>query len=550
MSPISCFASRICILLIEQRSPLLRSQHIRSCTRNREHDLRLVLCCRENDFHFVNTSHVHFFRAKSPQSSLTAIAKGRSTSREYNTQNAQVPSRSKQITGRHTRFPFYTHDRLKPSQAPALVSVAEVSDSNIKPCRDSSPRLQDTAKQTSMPSTVMSRSSLCALISSFVLVAAGLSLPPPTGPYNVGSKPYVLDHLTVNDPVAPNGTATSILVNIYYPTRDTAPSQEYLWAGLTGAYETYYAIPAGTFNITANIAYDAAPLSVPECEALKLPTLFFGPAAIGPPSQVFFGLISELVSKGYVVVTVDHPWEPPYLEYPDGTAFVGHDPAWFPEGDGIVRIHEYRIADNSAVLDALPTISEKLDVPLNQTHFVFFGHSLGGSVALSQILAEKNRTESKDKTFLGALNIDGTNFGTASTNDSSADLNLPSLLLASSGHLPENDPTWPVFESHQTSWTKGLRILGNSNHSDYSDLIFLKQAIGIGGGEGAITGSRLLEVSRKFVADFFAFVNGGGEGVLVGDGTVQVEWPEVAFDYNGTGDPCANQLYWAPEGDA
>jgi hypothetical protein len=394
----------------------------------------------------------------------------------------------------------------------------------------------------------MSRSSLCALLSSFAAIAAGLSLPPPTGTYNVGSRAYVLDHLTVNDPVAPSGTATSILVNIYYPTRNTAPSQRYLWAGLTAAYENYYALPSGAFNITANIAYNATPLAASECDDLKLPTLFFGPAAVGPPSQVFFGLISDLVSKGYAVIAVDHPWEPPYLEYPDGTSFVGHDPAWEPPGDGFYQIHDYRIADNSAVLDALPAISSKLEIPLNQTHFAFFGHSLGGSAALSQILTEKKRTSSKDKSFLGAMNIDGTNLGPAAANDSSSDLKLPSLLLASSAHLFDGDFTWPVFESFQTSWTKSLRILGNSNHTDYSDLIFLKQANGIAGGEGVIAATRFLEVSRKLAGDFFEFIGGGGEDILMGDEEVQMKWPEIAFDYNGTGDPCAPNLCWLPEG--
>jgi hypothetical protein len=391
----------------------------------------------------------------------------------------------------------------------------------------------------------MSRPTLPVVFFSLMALAAGLNLPPPTGPYNVGSKAHVLNKLTASDPVAPNGTANSVLVNVYYPTRDAAPSQRYLWTGLTGAYESYYNLTPGTFNLTANIAYDAAPISASECEDSKLPTLLFGPAAVGPPSVVFFGLISDLVSKGYAVVTVDHPWEPPYLEYPDGTGFVGHDPAWEPPGDGIVRINDYRLTDNSAVLDALPLISKKLQIPLNQKLFILFGHSLGGSVALSQILVERNRTASHNKTFLGALDIDGSVFPPAGANDSSTDLKVPSLLLASSIHDPKDDPTWLIYESKQTAWTRGLRILGNSNHTDYSDLVFFKQAVGIAGGEGAITAERFLEVERKFVGDFFRFLGGGGEGVLAGDEKIRREWPEVVWDFNGTGDPCAPDLCWA-----
>ncbi|KAF2688881.1 hypothetical protein K458DRAFT_283200, partial [Lentithecium fluviatile CBS 122367] len=151
------------------------------------------------------------------------------------------------------------------------------------------------------------------------ILVSSLSLPPPTGRYNVGSKAYVLPHLTVDDPVAPNGTTTSILVNIYYPTHDTAPSQKYLWPGLAAAAETIYSLPPGAVgNTTTKITYNATPLLLSECSDLNLPTLLFGPAAVGPPSQAFFGIISELARKVYAVVTVDHPYEQPYLEYPDG----------------------------------------------------------------------------------------------------------------------------------------------------------------------------------------------------------------------------------------
>ncbi|KAF1970195.1 hypothetical protein BU23DRAFT_370470, partial [Bimuria novae-zelandiae CBS 107.79] len=298
-------------------------------------------------------------------------------------------------------------------------------------------------------------------------------LPPPTGPYNVGLKPYVLDHATPNDPVAPTNASRSILVNVYYPTHNRAVSQRYLWEGLTAIYDAYYRLPVGSFNnITAKLNYNAKPLSAKESGRLRLPTLLFGPAMAGPPSQLYTGLISELASRGFPVVTVDHPWEAPYLEYPDGTAFTGHEVTWSPCAPTIEAIHAYRLFDNSAVLDALPRIAKELSIPLNLEHFAYFGHSLGGSAAISQILAERGRFGSQGKEFLGAIDIDGTLFGIGARNSSWVDIRAPSLILGSSGHNPSPvfDPTWALFESFQSSWVKGLRILGNSNHTDYSDL--------------------------------------------------------------------------------
>lgn len=383
-----------------------------------------------------------------------------------------------------------------------------------------------------------------------VVLVSGLTLPPPTGPYNVGTKPYVLKHTTIDDPVAPEGISKYLLVNVYYPTHDDAPLQKYIWDGASTAYDVYYDLPNGTFsNITANFALGGEPLSRKEHEKLRLPTLFFGPPLAGPPTHFFTGLISEMASRGYPVVTVDHPWEAPYIRYPNGTGVEGKSFFWNPCPNVIENVYAYRLADNSAVLRALPAISKEINIPADLKRFALFGHSLGGSAAISQLLVEKNRTAAHGKTFLGAINIDGTFFGNAATNSTSLDTRAPTLLLGSDMHDPfaGRDPTWPLFESFQSSWTKSLRIMGHTNHTDYSDLIFLKQANGLAGGEAAITAERFLQVSRAIVGAFFEMLVGKGEGVLQGSAKAQEEFPEVAFDYNGTGDPCTPaEVCWSP----
>lgn len=116
----------------------------------------------------------------------------------------------------------------------------------------------------------------------------------------------------------------SLLVTVYYPTHDAAPLIPYLWAGLAGFYEDYYNLTHGSFgNTTANIAFNATPVDGPE-----LPTLLFQPALAGPPSQLFLGLIADSVSNGYVVVAVDHPYEQPYIQFPNGTEIYGHGVNW------------------------------------------------------------------------------------------------------------------------------------------------------------------------------------------------------------------------------
>lgn len=372
---------------------------------------------------------------------------------------------------------------------------------------------------------------------TILALSQGFVLSPPTGSFSVGYKAYTLPKITLNDPVAPNGTGTSVLLNIYYPTKQKASPSTYIWSGLSNLYDGYYGLHNGTFrNVTARTAYNAEPLPLKEWKQLLLPTLVFSPPFAGPPSQVFRALISDLVSLGYSVVTMDHPYEQPYLQLPDGTGISGlpfdYD-ANTEEGlELIQRVHEYRLTDAQAVLEDLPTISKHLSVPLNLTHFSFFGHSLGGSAALSQILYERNLTSRYKHRILGALNMDGSLWDPVAANDSSADLRIPSLILSSAHH--RGDPQFADFDNLQSSWAKEINIGGNSNHTDFSDLIVLKQGLGIAGGEGAVSAERMINITRALVRDFQSLLLGKGEGILSGTTEVRAAWPELEWLYNKT----------------
>jgi hypothetical protein len=284
----------------------------------------------------------------------------------------------------------------------------------------------------------------------------------------------------LDDPVAPNGTGTSILLSIFYPTKQKASPSKYIWSGLSSLYDTYYGLPEGSFrNVTARTAYKAESLSWKEWKGLNLPTLIFSPPFAGPPSQVFHALISDLVSHGYSVVTMDHPYEQPYLQLPDGTGIPGlpfdYDVNTEEGFQLLQRVHEYRLTDADAVLEAMPALSKHLSIPLNLTHFSFFGHSLGGSAALSQILYERKHTSKRKHRILGALNMDGSLWGPAAANDSSADLRIPSLILSSAYH--KGDLQFADFDAQQSTWAKEINIGGKSNHTDFSDLIVLNRDV-------------------------------------------------------------------------
>ncbi|PVH95556.1 hypothetical protein DM02DRAFT_689958, partial [Periconia macrospinosa] len=355
------------------------------------------------------------------------------------------------------------------------------------------------------------------------------TLPPPTGPYNAGLRPYILKHTTHNDPVAPNGTGTSVLVNLYYPTLHSAYPVRYLYQGLSTYYENYWKLPSSIlYNVTAVINPGAEPL--PPSVRASLPTLIFGPPFAGPDSIAFTSLLSDLASYGYTIITIDHPYEQPFLEYPDGTGIPGLPVDVNATNELVEAVLAYRYTDTSALLDVLPSIAKDWnDFPINLTHFVFFGHSVGGSAALSSAIIEQNRTiNGANINVLGAINLDGSNWDRVSANDSSANLAVPSLLLGSELHSSTWDTTWSNFESQQTAWCKELQVAG-TNHTDFSDIILWKQWFGISEpGEGIIESHRMANLTRVFVRAFMDKVGRGTEGgVLSMDEWVKKEWPEV-----------------------
>jgi hypothetical protein len=108
--------------------------------------------------------------------------------------------------------------------------------------------------------------------------------------------------------------------------------------------------------------------------------------------------------------------------------------------------------------------------------------------------------------ILSALNIDVTLRGAVAANDSSADLQIPSLIPSSRFH--SGDPQFATFNAQQCAWVKEINIGGKSNHTNLSDLIVVKQGLEIAGSEGVFNRSRWFISRRRLWEDFRVFSEG------------------------------------------
>ncbi|KAI1073798.1 Alpha/Beta hydrolase protein [Whalleya microplaca] len=362
-----------------------------------------------------------------------------------------------------------------------------------------------------------------ALILPACLVS-GISIPPPTGPYNVGIKKHAIPYLNREDPVAPGSTSTSFLATIYYPTLEKPKNSQkrYLDPVTASLYEGVLNIISGTLSsLTSDLVEEAPGLG----NRSPYPTLIFGPGAGGPPTECYAILSAELASHGYIVIGLDHPYEQPFVRYPNGTGIVGLPIIYDYPIPLILSIYELRLKETAILLDYLPTLESKLGIPTNTTRIGAFGHSLGGAAAAGSML--------DDSRVSSAINIDGTFWGTPAENTTAADVKGPVFLFGEQGHGPGGDVSWQTFPLWQTGYWRQILVNG-SLHLDFSDQTFWKTVAKLNSTSvGTIDGDRQVQIMRTFVKAFFDFsLIGDSEPVLNGP---SLDWPEIDYYAGGNG---------------
>ncbi|KAI1097369.1 hypothetical protein F4804DRAFT_327812 [Jackrogersella minutella] len=349
-------------------------------------------------------------------------------------------------------------------------------------------------------------------------IADAVGIPQPTGPYQVGSRQKTIQHFNPHDPLAPNNVTTAFLATIFYPTlqEPVGAPEPYLLPEVAAYFEKSWNYTSGTLaSITSTVQKNASFLEG-EVGVSPYPTLLFGPGGGGPPVEGNTILLSELASYGYTVIGLDHPYEQPFMRYPNGTGVTGVDINYY-DIDQIRAIYNTRLIDNAVFLEYFDHLVEELKAPFNKTHIGIFGYSLGGAAAFGSMYDESRLTS--------GLNLDGTNFGR--TNGTDANEKKPVFLIADEGHDVYNDITWGTFVSQQTGYVREFKINGSTHH-DFCDDTFWKTIEDVDQEAGPIDGNRQVKILNTYVKAFFDFTLQGRNSPLL-DGP-SADWPEVIFD--------------------
>jgi predicted dienelactone hydrolase len=333
------------------------------------------------------------------------------------------------------------------------------------------------------------------------------SLPSPTGHYRAGTVRLHLVDPTRIDPTSPTHGLRELEVEVWYPAAGTRdfPSTPYLPPLAAAHFLASNNLPPGT-ELPRTTGHAGAPADRRDG---PYPVVLYSPGG-ETDGALDTGLVEDLVSHGYVVVTMDDTNESPEVEFPGGRLVTG---TFVPVTDAqSLEAQRIRAADASFVLDELTVLNhggnpdaEHAPLPtglagsLNLSEVGMFGWSLGGA-ASAQAMHDDPRIKA-------AINMDGRFWGPLAQEG----VNRPFLLLTGSEHTEQNDPTLASFLT--ASMGPKLHLaLANSQHETFTDAEELEPelaaALGLTPGQvaadlGTISPKAAVTDERAYIEAFF-----------------------------------------------
>jgi Platelet-activating factor acetylhydrolase, isoform II len=362
-----------------------------------------------------------------------------------------------------------------------------------------------------------------SLLFPLITNVLAVTLPAATGPHSVGVTTLSLIDSSRNDPWANPPASRAIMVSLFYPTDSKSPMEQrapYMPDLTRTFHEKYLGVPNGTLSLLQMNAHVNATMKKGITEAI-----LFSPG-MEASRYVYTMYAEELASHGYLVASIDHPYDGLFVEFPDGKAILSS----FPKNvtlDEMLPYYETRLDDSIFVLNQLKKSKVIKSLPrsgnsLRIKKAAIFGHSFGGATAIGALVRER--------CFLGAINLDGTLFGSAVTTGT-----RKPFILFSAGLNGISD-TWESFLSvSKKAWKKPLG-LKEAMHLDFSDIPVIMKVLGLDkplpkvleGRLGTIDGLRALEVQRTYIRNFFDWVMNDGKTPALLEGP-DPKYPEVLF---------------------
>lgn len=162
----------------------------------------------------------------------------------------------------------------------------------------------------------------------FLASASAVLLPDPAGPFSVGVAVATLTDETRLDPFAPDDIPQKrrVVTSTFIPLNTTltpciSRSTPYMTPLVAGDYDILAAsagLPNTTFTSLAMQLCDIPKRKPCSRTHNARPLLMFSPG-FGQSRFLYSAMARSLASEGYIVVTVDHPYDATVVEFTDGS---------------------------------------------------------------------------------------------------------------------------------------------------------------------------------------------------------------------------------------
>lgn len=377
-----------------------------------------------------------------------------------------------------------------------------------------------------------------------------LELPKPTGQYLVGTTELHLVDENRVDPWVKN-IKRELMISIWYPARKESDQKAYYMHPGAAKYYDENMLPkigldSGRLDLSAisTNAWLDAPIA--DSGEDGWPVVLYSPGGSVPRN---FGtvLVEELVSREYVVVTVDHTYDASVVEFPDGRVVTEKLPEISAEV--ALKMLDARVKDMRFILDQLEAIKlgenpdyEQKELPpglakaLNLSKIGIFGHSAGGATA-AQTMYEDDRVDA-------GIDMDGS-LGYLPDHllpVAQQGLNRPFMLMNAGYYKNGNEPDSHLsapdrksFWENSSGWKLDLSI-PKGMHYTFTDYQFLLPILDkklslppqvIQNTLGTTDPKQMLDAQRNYISAFFDLhLKGIPQPLLL---TPSELYPEVEF---------------------
>ena len=321
-------------------------------------------------------------------------------------------------------------------------------------------------------------------------------LPMLTGMYNVGVEAFHLidynrlEEFTPDDP----DDYREIMIQIWYPTEEnlTGKRIEYMdqttFNWLFGRSPVpLITIPKNAFKFVRPYSLDNPSISISNS---IFPVIIFSPGYDGV-YQIYTSLIEDVVSHGFIVVSINHPYISGVTVFPDGRS-VGLSPD--PPGDLAIRTV---VDDAKFVLDTLYNMNlsdGKFAGHLDLSNVGMYGHSFGGAATTICCF--------EDDRFKVGLTLDGVIY----TDYINGEINKPFLMMNAENRF-SNETIDKFLWDHLSNDAYQITVNG-STHFGYTDIgILLNHFVPLIPasilGFGSINAKRLVNITKSYELAFF-----------------------------------------------